>query len=214
MSLDYDYDKYEAIYNESIGKPKKDKIKCDCNIDLVLEDFYLVCPSCGVIHHEQLIFDHFSAFRVDKSYKRIYHLDEQIKNITASIPVQISSELKQKIITLTKNNPNKLKTALRKLNLKKYYEKQPYIRWYIWGIQAPTISYNLYKQIINLYKKIEDIYFKLELKRERFLLIHFIIYKCLMNLNRPDIAKCIEKQSFKDTNEIWQKIKTALKLKF
>jgi len=214
MSLDYDYDKYEAIYNESIGTPKKDKIKCDCNKELVLEDYYLVCPSCGLIHHEQLILDYYSAIKIDKSYKRLYHLDEQLRNITASITVIISDELKQQIILLTNNNSKKLKQALRRLGLKKLYEKIPFIKWYIWQIDPPRISYNLYKQIINLYKKIEDEYFKLNLKRERFLLIHFVIYKILMNLNRPDIAKCIEKKSFKDTDEIWQKIKTALKLTY
>lgn len=209
-------DELEKKYNNIIGIVEKPSVNnnCGCDVELVHNDFYLVCPICGVVNTEFYQFDQYSAFKIDKSYKRIYHLQEQLSNIQALIPVEISLDLKQQIITLSKNKPEKLKNTLRKLKLKKYYEKIPYITWYIWKIEPPRISYNLYKQIISLYKKIEDVYFKLELNRQRFLLINFVIYKCLLNLNRPDIARAIEKKSFKDIDQIWGQIKKILHLKY
>jgi len=215
MISDSEFNRLELIYNkiEYNGNHKKINNKCKCNEDLLINDFYTVCPSCGIIHNEILFDNTYEMIKVDKTYQRIYHVQEQISNIQGHIPCPISDELKNVIVYLTGNNPYQLKKVLRKLKLKKHYEKMPFIKWYIWKIQPPIINDNLKKRIITMYKQIENIYYSMNLNRKRFLLIHFIIYKILLNLNEFKIASHIEKKSFKN-DEIWITIKEKLNLKY
>lgn len=213
MISDSEFNRLELIYNKIEHNEKKINNKCKCNEDLLINDFYMVCPSCGIIHNEILFNNTYDMIKYDKSYHRLYHLQEQLSNIQGNIICDISDELKNNIIFLSDNNPHQLKKVLRKLKLKKYYEKIPFIKWYIWKIQPPIISDTLKKRIINMYKQIENIYYNMNLNRKRFLLIHFIIYKILLNLNEFKIAEYIEKRTFKN-DEIWITIKEKLNLKY
>ena len=216
--MSFDYDKYQQLYDDLTNNQepkKKQSSKCECNVETIFDEYenYIVCPICGLIQKEILMADYYNLIRVDKSYKRYTHIRETISNLQGNIPFTVSENLKNNIIKLSGNKPENIKLALKKLKLSKYYEKIPYIRWYIWKVETPTIKPELYNKIIQLYQKIEREYFKLKLNRKRFLLINFILHKILLNLNCPILASYIEKKDGKNT-EIWEIIKKNLKLKY
>jgi hypothetical protein len=208
-------DDWDKLYNELIGnskeETKKDDLCCD-NMRIVIKDYYEMCINCGSIdmNKPQLNINEYNENHtlVNKyiPYKRIIYFKQKL-NLINNVTLYKYHPCVLFFIECNKNknfkNIYKLRMAMKRANLSKYYKYIYSIFYAITGKQLITIPCADYQLYINQFINIEKIFNKNKIRHNLYsynVLLYFFLrlnnnkdYKnVLMPLNKVKLKKKIK----------------------
>jgi len=232
------YKEYLKTIEKSISNQTRKAIKCsECNgCNLIYDDVEAqqICKDCGVA--ESVLSTTFGSYAEEQeaeyvnvfTYKRSNHFAEHLTQLQAkentTIPPEIIESLraefkKERVKNASEINISKVRKALKKLKLNKYYEHIPHITNLLNGIPAPVIEPWLEDRLKLMFDEIQQPFENNCPKdRKNFMSYSFVLYKMCELLEQDHLLVCFpllkSTEKLYEQDRIWKKICEELKWEY
>lgn len=192
----------------------------------------LICTSCGTAFYEPGCERSYKEEQdtepsTQYSYKKENHFNEWISQFQArevtNVPPEVfdtlRAEFKKRKISRGDITYPKVRDALKKLGLTKYYEHVPYISSYLSGVKPPAMSQELEEKLRHMFYMIQQPFAKHKPdNRKNFLSYSYILYKFCELLSEDSFLHCFpllkSKEKLYAQDLIWKKICEDLQWEF
>ncbi len=199
--------KFEPNYCNQKNEIRYESITCnDCNINFIIEQSFLVCPSCGkcfqtVEQSADLSYKELQDFdyRPQFTYDKMTHLEDWLRRFQAkenrTIPQEILDKVlleanKERVQDLNTLTEDKIKRYLKKLNLNDYYDNVIGIINRINGRPPFTLTSEIEEKIKIMFQQIQEPYEKFKPSgRKNFLSYSYTLHKFFQILGLHEFAK-------------------------
>jgi len=198
---------------------------CGNNMFLLPTKSIMICQECGST--EEIIINSDKPSYKDPprevsyfAYKRINHFNEWLAQFQAKESTEIPEEVyekivielkKEKIFSVNKLQPDKLREILKKLKYNKYYEHVPHIINHLNGVPAPSMSRQTEEKLRMMFKEIQTPFVKYCPKdRKNFLSYSYVLHKFCELLSLDEFLECFpllkSREKLQQQDNIWEKI--------
>lgn len=199
--------KFEPNYCSQKNEIRYESINCnDCNVTFIIEQSFLVCPSCGkcfqtIEQSADLSYKELQDFdyRPQFTYDKMTHLEDWLRRFQAkenrTIPQEILDKVlleanKERVQDLNTLTEDKIKRYLKKLNLNDYYDNVIGIINRINGRPPFTLTSEIEEKIKIMFQQIQEPYEKFKPSgRKNFLSYSYTLHKFFQILGLHEFAK-------------------------
>lgn len=201
------FSKFDSNYlNQNLDQYKNNTKCVECNLTLIVDKSFLVCPNCGfclqtIEHSNELSYKELQDYdyRTQFTYDKQTHLEDWLKRFQSkenrSIPQEILDKIiveanKERIQDLNTLTEDKIKRYLKKLNLNDYYDNVIGIIGRINGRPPFTLTVEIEDKIKSMFQQIQKPYEKFKPPgRKNFLSYSYTLHKFFQILGLHEFAK-------------------------
>jgi len=180
-----------------------------CNIELRMDEGFLICPQCGKQTSCLEINNTFTE-HITPVYVRLNHFQKILNQLQGkeTFTIKHLPEIKEYIRThrLEVLDTETIKTVLKKMKLVNYYDHVQCVRKYL-DLTVPYIEPELEARLIHLFKQIETQYnVIIPDSRSNFFNYSFVLTKLFTLLNRKEYIPYLQKLKGADKIKMSEKL--------